>query len=324
MMNGYDKDNSMPKLIVTGGAGFLGSALAIRAKNRYAVTLFDNLIRNSIPHLPADQIAACKLVQGDITDSAAVETLFHGGETVVHMAAIAGVHNYYRAPYDVMRVNLGGTLNLLSALTHKKPRRLIFVATSEVYGCDAADANEDDALQVGHYTEQRWTYAISKIAGEKACLAWGKQHGVEVVSLRPFNVYGPGQTGEGAVRDMVLTALAGGDLIVHGDGSQVRAWCYLDDFIDATLAAMETEGVGGEVFNVGNPATAVTMSEMAQTIVRLTGDCVGIKYEPHFGVDIPLRTPNIDKAKRLLAYTPRVGLAEGLLKAIDWYRAYER
>ncbi|HPQ68250.1 MAG TPA: NAD-dependent epimerase/dehydratase family protein [bacterium] len=314
----------MPNLIITGGAGFLGSALALRAKDRYSVTLFDNLTRNSLPHLPADEIAACTLRQGDTTDPAAFESLFAGGEIVVHMAAIAGVHNYYRTPFDVLRVNLGGTLNLLSALTVHRPKRLIFVSTSEVYGCDAAEANEDNPLQVGHYAEPRWTYAVSKIAGEKACLAWGKQYGVDVVSLRPFNVYGPGQTGEGAVRDMVLTALAGGDLTVHGDGTQVRAWCYIDDFIDATLAAMETEGVGGEVFNIGNPATAVTMNEMARTIVELTGNRVGIKREPHFGVDIPLRTPDIGKAQRLLAYAPRVDLTEGLRRSIDWYSAYER
>ncbi|HPM76527.1 MAG TPA: NAD-dependent epimerase/dehydratase family protein [bacterium] len=319
-----DQDFTVTDLIVTGGAGFLGSALALRAKDRYSVTLFDNLTRNSLLHLPAEEIAACTLIQGDATDPTAFESLFKGGEIVVHMAAVAGVHNYYRAPFDVMRVNLGGTLNLLAALTVHRPKRLIFVSTSEVYGCDAAAANEDNPLQVGHYAEPRWTYAVSKIAGEKACLAWGKQYGVEVVSLRPFNIYGPGQTGEGAVRDMILTALAGDDLTVHGDGSQVRAWCYIDDFISATLAAMETEGIGGEVFNIGNPAAAVTMNEMARMIVELTGIHVGVNCKPHFGVDIPLRTPDIGKAQRLLAFAPRVGLTEGLRRSIDWYSADER
>ncbi len=314
--------NKRPTLLVTGGAGFLGSRLAVRAADAYDVTVVDNLVRNSLPFLTDRERERFRFLEGDVTDAAFVKEAARGADYVVHLAAIAGVHNYYERPYDVMRVNFGGTLALLDALASAPPTRLVFVSTSEVYGRHATDADEDDLLQVEHYSEPRWTYAVSKIAAEKSCFAWGRQYGADVVSLRPFNVYGPGQTGAGAVRDMVLAALAGDEIVVHGDGRQVRAWCYLDDFVDATLAALIAPDIGGQVFNIGNPETAVTVSELAERIVAAAGGGSTIIRKPHFGTDIPHRTPRVDKARRLLDYQPRTPLDEGLAHTVAWYREH--
>ena len=286
------------------------------------MTVADNLGRNTLPYLTAAERERFTLIEGDLTDPDFAAEVAVGQQYVVHLAAIAGVHNYYQRPYDVMRVNFGGTRNLLDALRDAPPRRLVYISTSEVYGRHATDADEDDLLQVEHYAEPRWTYAVSKIAAEKACIAWGSQFGVEVASLRPFNIYGPGQTGAGAVRDMVLAALAHEEIVVHGDGSQVRAWCYLDDFVDACLATLTTPGIGGEVINIGNADAAVSVNRLVELIVRSAQSKSHIVYRPHFGTDIPHRTPLIAKAHRLLGYQPRVGLEEGLARTVAWYREH--
>ncbi|MDP8223844.1 MAG: NAD-dependent epimerase/dehydratase family protein [Candidatus Lernaella stagnicola] len=312
-----------PRLLITGGAGFLGTNLAAAAVASCEVVLLDNLARNSLPNVPAAQRERYRLIEGDVTNPQDLAEAARDAHFVVHLAAIAGVHNYYERPFDVLRVNAGGTLALLQALTPQPPQRLVFVSTSEVYGRHAADAKEDDLLQVDHYAEMRWTYAVSKIAAEKACLAWGKQFGTEVVCLRPFNIYGPGQTGAGAVRDMILAGLAGRDLILHGDGSQVRAWCYVDDFTSAVMAALHAPDIEGEVFNIGNPDAAVTVAELAKQIVAATGNRSRIRREAHFGTDIPYRTPNVDKARARLGVAPATPLSEGLQQTVAWYRDHE-
>jgi len=314
--------NEKTRLLITGGAGFLGVNLALKVKDDFHVVLLDNFVRDSLRYLSEEQRAGLEVINGDITDAQTVEKAVDGCDLVVHMAAIAGVSNYYDKPYEVMRVNLGGTLNLLSALSNRPPRRLLFVSTSEVYGQQADNAEEDQTLAVGHYAEPRWTYAISKIAAEKACLAWGKQLGVEVVCLRPFNVFGPGQTGEGAIRDMIAAALAGQNLTVHGDGSQVRAWCFVDDFTAAAHKALTKPGLNGEVFNIGNPGNAVTVAELAETVVRLCDSESQIERKPHFGVDIARRTPNVEQAKEKVGFSAWVGLEEGLRRTIDWMKTH--
>ncbi len=308
------------RLLITGGAGFLGSSLAAEAAEAYRVSIFDDFSRDSFRFLEESVRSRIEVVRGNVLDRAALSGAARDADVVVHRAAFAGVSRYYEKPFDVIRVNLGGTLSLLETLTQRPPRRLVYISTSEVYGTEAQDASEDRDLRVGHFAEPRWTYAISKIAGEKACLAWGKQHGADVVCLRPFNVFGPGQTGEGAVRDMILAAIEGRDIVVHGDGTQVRAWCFVDDFVKAARLAMEAPGVSGEVVNVGNPKNAVSAEELAKMILKITGSSSRIRFEPHFGTDIRLRTPNVEKAEKVLGFSPGVSLGEGLETTVEWYR----
>jgi nucleoside-diphosphate-sugar epimerase len=168
----------------------------------------------------------------------------------------------------------------------------------------------------------RWTYASSKIAGEKACLAFGKQTKKSVLVLRPFNVFGLGQTGEGAVRDMIQAAQAGQPIVVHGDGSQVRAWCYIDDFIDGCIAAMFHPSLTSDVFNIGNPKNALSIAELAKLIKDMVPSDMTISKVPHFGTDIQYRTPDITKAAQILGFTPKVDLTEGLKKTVAWYKKH--
>jgi UDP-glucose 4-epimerase len=139
--------------------------------------------------------------------------------------------------------------------------------------------------------------------------------------VRPFNVYGPGQIGGGAIRAFIEAALAGRDLTVHGDGSQIRAWCYVDDMVEGTLLALEHPNAVGESFNIGNARSAVTIYDLAQRVKRLTA-CPGeIVFQDLHYTDVELRIPNVEKARRLLGFEARVELDQGLERTIAWYRA---
>jgi nucleoside-diphosphate-sugar epimerase len=150
--------------------------------------------------------------------------------------------------------------------------------------------------------------------------AYHDELGVPAVSVRPFNVYGPGQIGGGAIRAFIETALAGKDLVIHGDGSQIRAWCYVDDMVEALLLALEHPRAVGESFNIGNARSAVTIFDLAQRIKRLTGCSGDLVFQPLHYIDVELRIPNVDKARTLLGFEAKVELDEGLERTIAWYR----
>jgi dTDP-glucose 4,6-dehydratase len=168
--------------------------------------------------------------------------------------------------------------------------------------------------------EARWTYAVSKLAGEHMAHAYHDELGVPTVTVRPFNVYGPGQVGGGAIRKFIEDALSGRDLEIHGDGSQIRAWCFVDDMVECLLLCLEREEAVGQSFNVGNARSAVTIFDLAQRIKRIS-ECPGeIVFVPRNYVDVELRIPNVEKARELLGFNAAVDLDDGLGRTIAWHR----
>jgi nucleoside-diphosphate-sugar epimerase len=150
--------------------------------------------------------------------------------------------------------------------------------------------------------------------------AYHAEFGLPTTSVRPFNVFGPGQIGGGAIRAFIEDALAGRDLTVRGDGSQIRAWCYVSDMVAAVLACLEHPEAVGQAFNIGNPRSAVTIYDLALRIQRLTG-CPGeIVFAPLGYVDVELRIPNVEKARERIGWEPKVELDDGLARTIAWYR----
>ena len=151
--------------------------------------------------------------------------------------------------------------------------------------------------------------------------AYHDELGLPTTSVRPFNVYGPGQIGGGAIRAFIETALARSDLVIHGDGSQIRAWCYVDDMVAGVLCCLERPEAVGQSFNIGNARSAVTIYDLAQRIRRLSGADVDIRFQPLHYTDVELRIPNVDKARELLGFEAKVELDEGLARTIAWYRS---
>ncbi|HKB94774.1 MAG TPA: NAD-dependent epimerase/dehydratase family protein, partial [Gaiellaceae bacterium] len=164
-------------------------------------------------------------------------------------------------------------------------------------------------------------YAVSKLAGEHMAHAYHDELNVPTVTVRPFNVYGPGQIGGGAIRAFIEAALAGGDLTIHGDGSQIRAWCFVDDMVRAVLLSLERPEAVGQSFNVGNARSTVTIYDLAQRIKRLSGCSGEIVFQPLHYADVEIRMPNVEKARELLGFEAEVDLDEGLERTIAWYRS---
>jgi nucleoside-diphosphate-sugar epimerase len=311
------------RVFVTGGAGFIGTTLARRLVDANEIIVLDTLHRDALTGSELATHPNLTLVQGDVLDAELVRSLAEGATHIVHLASIAGVDNVRAAPVATMRINLIGTYNVLEAAlaTKDSVERVVEFSTSEVFGTYAFKVAETHVTTTGSVGEARWTYAVSKLAAEHMAHAYHDELGLPTVSLRPFNVYGPGQIGGGAIRAFVEAALDGRELVIHGDGSQIRAWCYVDDLVDAVLLCLEREAAIGESFNIGNPRSAVTIYDLATRIQRLARARGELRFQPLHYTDVELRIPNIDKARELLGFEPTVELDEGLARTIAWYRA---
>jgi nucleoside-diphosphate-sugar epimerase len=308
-------------VLVTGGAGFIGSHLVERLVPHNRVRVLDNLRRDALRPAGLHERAGVELVIGDVLDREAVARAVDGVDIVVHMASIAGVDTVLKYPVDTMRVSLLGTANLLDAAAASgRIKRFVDFSTSEVFGRFAYHVTEFDATTLGAVGEARWTYAVAKLATEHLAMTYHRQNGFPAVSVRPFNIYGPRQVGEGAVHHFIARALAGEALQIHNDGSQIRSWCYIDDIIEAIVLVLTDERAVGHAFNIGNPRSTVTIFNLAREIVRLSSSGSKIEQVKWDHPDVGLRIPSVEKARELLGWRAKVDLEEGLLRTILWYR----
>jgi UDP-glucose 4-epimerase len=311
------------RILITGGAGFIGTTLARRLVDRNEIVALDNLHRDALSASDLLEHPNLTFVQGDVLDAESLGEHAKGVTHIVHCAGIAGVDTVLESPVRTMRVNVIGTYNVLEAglATKDTLERLVDFSTSEVFGSQAFRVAETSLSVTGSVGEARWTYAVSKLAGEHMAHAYHAELGLPTTSVRPFNVYGPEQMGGGAIRAFIEAALAGQDLTIHGDGSQIRAWCYVDDMVEGTLLALEHPNAVGESFNIGNARSAVTIYDLAQRIKRATEATGEIVFRPLHYTDVELRIPNVDKARNLLGFESQVELDEGLARTVAWYRS---
>ena len=313
------------RVLLTGGAGFIGTALARRLLAKNDVVVYDNGHRDSLAKSELVGHARLSVVRGDVLDEKGVKSAVAGCSSIVHLAAIAGVDTVLKMPLTTMRVSLIGTYNVLeAALAHGAIERFIDFSTSEVFGSYAYNVSEGDVTSLGAVGQARWTYAVSKLATEHLAHTYRVQHGLPALSIRPFNIYGPGQVGEGAIHRFIVRALQGQDLEIHNEGSQIRAWCYIDDIVEGVLLCLEREDAVGNAFNIGNPRSVCTVYDLARDIVRLTGSKSKLRSVNWPNVDVELRVPNITKARKILGFDPKVDLEEGLQRTIEWYRSQAR
>jgi len=309
------------RIFMTGGAGFIGTTLTRCLVNDNEVVIYDNLHRNAISNSGLLQHKNVKFIRGDVLDFVRLKESMAESHIVVHLAAIAGVDTVMEDMVRTLRVNVIGTYNVLEAArTLSKIERLVDFSTSEVFGTHAYKVDELHETSQGAVGEARWTYAISKLVGEHFSHAYCYEFDMPTVSVRPFNIYGPGQVGGGAIKAFVLKAIKNENLIVHGDGSQIRAWCYIDDLIDGVLLTLTKSEAIGQSFNIGNPRSTITIYNLALEVIRLSGASSQIEFKPINYTDIEIRVPNIDKARNLLGYEPKVELQEGILRTLKWYK----
>lgn len=309
------------KIFLTGGSGFIGTKIVERLIKDNEIVVYDTLQRNSLENTDMIEHPNLNLIKGDVLDFEKLKDSIKGSEIVIHLAAIAGIDTVIKSPTKTMNVNYIGTSNLLKVANElKHVYRFIDFSTSEVYGSYAYKRDESDVTTMGAVGEARWTYSISKLAAEHLTHSYHKEFGLPTISIRPFNIYGPGQIGEGAIHNFITRAISNEDILIHGDGDQIRSWCYVDDIVDGIMLCLESEQAIGQVFNIGNPRATITILSLAEKIKSIAESSSEIVFVPKNYVDVELRIPDIKKSKELLGYSPNIDLNEGLKRTIEWYR----
>jgi UDP-glucose 4-epimerase len=308
------------KIFITGGAGFIANTLIKNLLERNEIVAYDNFHRDTLTGSGYDTHANLTIVKGDVLDADALTAAMRGADIVVHAAAIAGIDTVIKDPVKTMRVNMIGTANTLEAARINEVKdRVVDFSTSEVFGSMAFRASEEQETVAGSAGEARWVYAVSKLAGEHLAHSYFRQFGLPVVTIRPFNVYGPGQTGEGAISVMINKALRNETIFINGDGNQIRAWCYVDDFVECLMQCVENPAAIGQSFNIGNARAVITILGLAQTICRVLDSRSKIEFRPPLSADIAIRIPSVQKTEEVLGFKAKIDLEEGILKTAEYF-----
>jgi UDP-glucose 4-epimerase len=302
--------------LVTGGAGFIGSHLvdALLSRGR-AVRVLDAFSTGSRNNLPA----GVEVVEGCVTDPAAVARAVAGCDAVFHLAALASVAKSVEDPLASHAACATGTLVVLDAARRAGVRRVVYAGSASAYGgaSDPAGQCEDTPLVALS------PYAAAKLAGEFYCQAFAATYGLETVRLRFFNVFGPRQRPDspysGVIAIFTAALSGGGTPTVHGDGLQSRDFVYVEDVTDALIRAGDTPGVSGNVYNVGT-GTSVTLLDLIRELNAILGTAAVPSHGPPRAGDIRHSLAKIDRIRTDLGYAPRVPFAEGLRRTLEWYK----
>ena len=311
------------RVLVTGGAGFIGSHLVenlLAAGHEVAILddfndYYDPLIKRANIAAVSKNVAIHAV---DLRDAAAVRNVFHGEkfDTIAHLAARAGVRPSIQHPQLYYDVNVGGTLHLLEAARLIGVERFIFASSSSVYGISKTVPFSEDL----HLTQTISPYAATKIAGEFLCSTFSHLYQMRVVALRFFTVYGARQRPDLAIHQFTNKILAGQPIQQFGDGSTRRDYTYIDDIIQGVMASLNYTGPLFDLFNLGESET-VQLKELIAAIEKVLGKKAKINELPEQPGDVPLTCADISKAKKLLGYNPKTKLHEGLPKFVDWFLA---
>jgi nucleoside-diphosphate-sugar epimerase len=303
--------------LITGGAGFIGSSLAralIARGDR--VRVIDNFFSGRRENL-ADVSKDVELVEADIRDEAALERALSGIELVFHEAAIPSVPRSLADPIGSHDANATGTLKLLHASKRAGVRRVVYAASSSAYG-DTPTLPKVETMRPMPLSP----YAVAKLAGEHYCQVFAGAYGLETVSLRYFNVFGPHQDPKSeyaaVIPRFVTAALGGKGVTVYGDGTQSRDFCFIDNTVEANLAAGSAPGASGQVFNVACGA-AINLNDVVRLVGEIVGHAVPITYAPGRVGDVKHSLADITAARERLGYRGAISFAEGLKRTVAWY-----
>ena len=308
-------------IFITGGAGFIANTLIKHYITNNKIIVYDNFHRDTLTSSNIANHKNLKIIKGDVLDLPLLTNSMKGADIVVHAAGIAGIDTVIKDPVRTMTVNMIGTANALEAakVNNIKDRFMDF-STSEIFGSHAFKSTEEAPAVAGSVGEARWVYAVSKLAGEHLAHAYYKQHKLPVVTVRPFNVYGPGQTGEGALQIFIKRALKNEDIFIYGDGTAIRAWCFVDDFVDCLIRCIEDPKAIGESFNLGNQRAVITTLGLAQAVCRVLKSDSKILYKDALSADIEMRIPSVAKTKEILGFEAKVDLDEGILRTAAYFK----
>ena len=315
------KPGIVQKILITGGAGFIGSSLAdTLVEKRCRVSVIDNfntlyspaLKRRNLLNLEKSELFT--LHESDITDRIRLDALFKKEKpsVVVHIAGLTGMEASMKNPFDFFNNNVTGTLNILECARLNGTGQVIYISTSTVYGNSNVVSKEDDSL-----TDPLNSYAASKLMAEQLCSQYARISPVRIIVLRLCTVYGPRQRPNMAIAQFVSRSLNSESVIIYGDGKASRDYLYIDDCIRAILMAMD-HPADFDVFNIGGPLR-ISINELLETLSALLDKSIRVKnVESPAGIPVDCRL-NINKARDVLGFNPETDFREGIQQYINWY-----
>jgi UDP-glucose 4-epimerase len=306
------------RYLVTGGAGFIGSNTVDELVRRgHSVVVLDDISSGKEDNL-AEIRNKITFIKGSITDIEVVRKAMHEAEYVLHLAARTSVPRSVKDPVETNRINIDGTLNVLVAAKELKVKRVVFAASSSVYG-ETATLPKVETMQ----PEPISPYGVTKYVGELYGQTFGRCYGLENVALRYFNIFGPrqdpGSPYSGVLAKFCTAFLEGTQPVVFGDGEQTRDFTYVENAVQANLLACEAPNASGKVFNVG-VGGRISLNDVLRELARITGKTVETKYEAPRDGDIRDSQADISQARVFLGYEPPVTFEEGLARTFEWYR----
>jgi nucleoside-diphosphate-sugar epimerase len=309
------------RYLVTGGAGFIGSNTVDELVRRgHSVVVLDDLSSGKEDNL-AEIRNKITFIKGSITDIEVVRRAMHEAEYVLHLGARTSVPRSVKDPIDTNKINIEGTLNVLVAAKELKVKRVVFAASSSAYG-ETPTLPKVETMQPQPISP----YGVTKYVGELYGQTFGRCYGLENVSLRYFNIFGPRQDPSspysGVLAKFCTAFLEDTPPLVFGDGEQTRDFTYVENAVQANLLACEAPNASGKVFNVG-VGERISLNEVLRELGKITGKRLEAKYEPPRDGDIRDSQADISQAREYLDYDPQVSFEEGLSRTFEWYRSVQ-
>ncbi|OGZ65403.1 MAG: hypothetical protein A3C50_03625 [Candidatus Staskawiczbacteria bacterium RIFCSPHIGHO2_02_FULL_43_16] len=308
------------KVLITGGAGFIGSHIAKKLLEKgFSIRLFDlNFANQEILWQKLGIFGSVEKITGDILDKEALGKAVQGCDFVIHAAAMLGVKNTEEHKLECLNANLLGTINVLDACVKGNIKRLVFTSSSEVYG----EALNPPIVETSPRSPVS-PYGVSKLASEEYIKAYNQKYGLEFSVVRFFNVYGPGQVAQFVMPRFIKNVRQGESPVLYGDGLQVRAFCFVEDAVEGVYKVLNQPAAKNEIFNIGNDAEPITMKELAQKVIAVSGKDIKPVLVPMQDSDrevsreIVKRIPSVQKARQVLGYEPKVSVDEGIKKTME-------
>lgn len=308
------------KVLITGGAGFIGNYVARNLLSKgLKIRLFDlEFTGDKIFIENKKEAVLIEKVQGSILDSNALCNAVRGCDYVVHMAAMVGVRRTELKRAECLNINILGTINVLEVCLKERVEKILFASSSEVYG-------ETDGMPIKEEASKNPVsiYAVTKLASEEYIIAYGNRYGLKYSIIRFFNIYGPRQVAEFVIPRFVKKVLDNKPPIIYGDGSQIRAFCFVEDAAEGLVRALLHQNGDNQIFNIGNDKEPISMKDLAHKIIKIAGkdlepDFISMSESDRYSSrEIKRRVPCIDRARSLLNYEPIVCLEDGIKKIIE-------
>ncbi|MEK7663826.1 MAG: SDR family NAD(P)-dependent oxidoreductase [Patescibacteria group bacterium] len=308
------------KVFITGGGGFIGTHIAKNLSDKgFKVRLFDLDFGNyNILSEKLGNLSEVEKIKGDIFDLNSLTKAMAGSDYVIHAAAMLGVRNTELKKLGCLNINILGTINVLEACVKERVKRIIFTSSSEVYGEPLRYPIEEN-----DFKRPVSLYGVSKLAGEEYMKAYNQKYGLEFSIIRFFNVYGPGQVAEFVMPRFIKNVLEDKPPVVYGDGSQIRAFCFVEDASEGVSKVLTEENGVNQIFNIGNDEEAISIKDLAQKVIKISGKDLKPEFKDMEDSDreasreIYRRSPVIYQARQMLNYQPKFSLEEGIRKTIE-------